>query len=591
MSHSTCSSYVVVLATAGLLAALPAAAALPADYVVDVMTDSVDVMPGDGMCMDAAGFCSLRAAVQEANAVGGRSIIELAPGGMYMLSLGFAGENLAAVGDLDITAEITLRGRGATIDAGGIDRAFDVRPAATLNVMDVTITNGFVNNASGGGLRTEGVLRVHRSTVTGNSAIGTGASGGAILNSSGYLEVVGSMLSGNDATRAGGAIEASAGTTNVVRSTLSENTTGAVPGNGGALHSTGPAIVFVTSSLIEGNTASLEGGGLWNSSLGSMTIDDCEIVGNIALGAAADDGGGGVFNDGGAMTVTDSTIMGNTALMGSGSGGGVFNNAGDLYLVRTLVDGNSASRAGGGVEALAGYTAVIRSTLSNNSTGPTPGNGGGLHLTGAGDVYVAASDVLSNTATAEGGGLWNSADGVMQVVNTDVVGNRASGAPADQGGGGLFNAGGELWVEACMITDNVADGAAGSGGGVFNDLGVTVIERSTIARNTSVRAGGGLEANVGMTSLTEVVFDGNSTGASPGNGGGVHLTGAGWVGVDMCTLTFNSASNAGGALWNSSTGTMEVNSSSGRGNTAPIGRSLYNDGGTFLVNGQPFGAP
>jgi CSLREA domain-containing protein len=580
----------LVLLVPGLFAAAPAHAVLPADHVVTTTADTRDATIGDGICADAIGDCSLRAAIQEANAIGGRAVIELQAGATYLLSVGFAGENLAAGGDLDVTADLHLRGLGAVIDANSLDRAFDVRPGGRLVLSDLTITRGLANNASGGAVRNEGNLKIVRSVLTANAATGTGASGGAILNSNGFVEVIGSTLVGNTATRAGGAIEATAGTTLVLRSELIDNSTGSDPGNGGAIHLTGAGSVHLSDSLVQGNMASLEGGGLWNSSLGTMTVDGCDIVDNLAMGIGADDGGGGVFNDGGTMVVTDSVISGNQAVQGSGSGGGAFNNAGELYLVRTVIDGNTSTRAGGGVEALAGYTAVVRSTLSNNSTGNSPGNGGGLHLTGAGEVLVARTTVTDNAAGAEGGGLWNSADGSMRVIFSDIERNTATGALSDQGGGGLFNAGGFLQVEDCYVADNTATGAAGSGGGLLNDLGVAEVVRTTFERNTAVRAGGGVEANVGTTSLSEVVLHANVTGASPGNGGGLHLTGAGYVSVDQCTVTENVASNAGGGLWNSSTGVMEVTATTGGRNQAPVGPNLYSDGGLLTVNGNPVSA-
>jgi CSLREA domain-containing protein len=53
-------------AGACLLAAPPAAAALT--LTVDSTADAVDALPGNGACSTAAGKCTLRAAIQEANA-------------------------------------------------------------------------------------------------------------------------------------------------------------------------------------------------------------------------------------------------------------------------------------------------------------------------------------------------------------------------------------------------------------------------------------------------------------------------------------------------------------------------------------------
>ena len=50
---------------AALLFALPATAAT---FYVDSEIDAVDALPGDGVCATSTGTCTLRAAIQEANA-------------------------------------------------------------------------------------------------------------------------------------------------------------------------------------------------------------------------------------------------------------------------------------------------------------------------------------------------------------------------------------------------------------------------------------------------------------------------------------------------------------------------------------------
>lgn len=562
-----------------------AQAAFIPDFMVDRADDTQDAVPGDGMCADLAGGCSLRAAIQEANALGGFQVIDLQPGETYMLSTMGSGEDAGLTGDLDVTANVRVQGFGATIDGAGADRIFDVLAGGRLFLQDINLMGGAVTAASGGAVRSVGELRIMDTAITGSSARGAGASGGAIFNDRGFLYVYRSTIQGNDAERAGGGVEANEGITLISVSDLLDNTTGPGPGNGGALHLTGPGNVQVAWSLVQGNMASREGGGLWNSSTGTMTVSHCDVLDNAANGVAADDGGGGLFNDGGVMTVSNSSVTGNTATMGSGSGGGAFNNNGDLYVWQTTFDGNTANRAGGGIEANIGVTMVLDSFLSDNMTGPSPGNGGGLHLTGAGDVYLERVRVTGNVASAEGGGVWSSITGTMSLSGVYVAGNRASGALADQGGGGVFNDGGTLVIEGSQILSNVADGALGSGGGVFNALGSLHVVSSTIARNTSIRAGGGVEALQGTTTLDRVVLNLNATGTSPGNGGGFHLTGAGAVDITGSTFVSNTASAEGGGLWNSSTGTMRVTTTTFRRNTAPVGAGVYNDGGSFTIDG------
>ena len=372
----------------------------------------------------------------------------------------------------------------------------------------------------------------------------------------------------NTAVRAGGGIEANAGSTKLSDVVLSWNSAGPTPGNGGGLHLTGAGTVSVDKSLVTGNSASAEGGGLWNSAAGTMTISRSIITSNTASGTGADQGGGGLFNDGdgptgGTMTVDRSTISANKADAGSGSGGAILNDEGKPSVDRTEISSNSARRAGGGVEANIGATTLSRTTLSGNSAGPAPGNGGGLHLTGAGTVSFDRGVATGNTASAEGGGLWNSATGTMDITRSEITNNTASGAAADQGGGGLFQdgegaVGGTMTVDRSTISANKADGASGSGGGILNDEGSLTVERSEIASNTSKRAGGGVEANIGTTELSRTTLAANTTGTNPGNGGGLHLSGAGSVTIERGSIYRNSAGKEGGGLWNSAPGTMIV---------------------------------
>ena len=56
----------------------------------------------------------------------------------------------------------------------------------------------------------------------------------------------------------------------------------------------------------------------------------------------------------------------------------------------------------------------------------------------------------------------------MTVRGTLVDDNEASGADADQGGGGLYNDGGFLIINpGTIVSNNRASGASGSGGGVL----------------------------------------------------------------------------------------------------------------------------
>jgi len=116
-------------ATSLLLAcALCAGAAQATTFTVDVEVDGVDAVPGDGLCATSERRCTLRAAVQEANARPGADVV-LVPAGAYMLSLTGIDEDSSATGDLDVHDELTLLGAGArltTIDAVTVDRCLEM---------------------------------------------------------------------------------------------------------------------------------------------------------------------------------------------------------------------------------------------------------------------------------------------------------------------------------------------------------------------------------------------------------------------------------------------------------------------------------
>lgn len=66
---------------------------------------------------------ALRAAISEANALGGNNTITLQAGATYTLTRAGGGEDANATGDLDIiTGTLTINGNGATINAGALDR-------------------------------------------------------------------------------------------------------------------------------------------------------------------------------------------------------------------------------------------------------------------------------------------------------------------------------------------------------------------------------------------------------------------------------------------------------------------------------------
>ena len=107
---------------------------------------------------------------------------------------------------------------------------------------------------------------------------------------------------------------------------------------------------------------------------------------------------------------------------------------GTIRVVGSTISNNTSVRAGGGIEDNSGSSPLsylIGVTLTNNTTGSAPGNGGGLHITGAANYSIIGGLVDGNTAISEGGGLWNGS-GAMTIDGTTISNNTANGAASDQ---------------------------------------------------------------------------------------------------------------------------------------------------------------
>src|SRR5262249_49093284 len=111
--------------------------------------DEPDRSPGDGNCEDFRGVCTLRAAIEESNALPGRDQIDI-PAGHYLLTLG----------QLLISDSVDLIGQDPSntiVDGNDSSRVFVISSAATVSIKDLTIRNGRATDIgqAGGGIRIE----------------------------------------------------------------------------------------------------------------------------------------------------------------------------------------------------------------------------------------------------------------------------------------------------------------------------------------------------------------------------------------------------------------------------------------------------
>lgn len=395
----------VIFAAVLALALLPGAGlAHAAAFAVDSAADAADTNPGDGVCVSAAGGCTLRAAIEEANILAGPDTISV-PAGTFTLSIAGRSEQFAATGDLDIRQELTITGAGAasTIISGNrIERVFHVFNT-TVAISDLTIRDGDVGDGDGGGIAVVGsasVVTLSRVLVTNNTAGGIG--GGLAAGEGARVTVVDGVFSGNTANGDnGGAIFNGVDSTLVV---ANSTITGNRAIKGGGIRNRGTATIV--KSAIDGNTAESDGGGIATGDpqrTSALTVKKSTISNNRA-GAASDNDGGGIDVDGGSVILNQVTISGNAA-----NAGGAIDAEGDVRMTQVTIVGNAADR-GGGINRSAG-TATLRNSIVANNTAAMGANCSGS-LTAAGAITSTGSNLESaNTCGFN--------PGIGDLVNTD----------------------------------------------------------------------------------------------------------------------------------------------------------------------------
>jgi CSLREA domain-containing protein len=238
------------------------------------------------------GFCTLREAIIAVNnhKSSGRLAGEcmagkdtdtiILPSGVYTLTRTDSGnEDASSTGDLDIRANLTLQGAGASttiIKALNFrDRVFQVISAA-VTISGVTVTGGNVSG-NGGGIENDGTLTLLDSVISANQASGQG--GGLFNASTGNLTLTGSTLDGNRAGAEGGGI-ANSGNLTSVNTTVTGNTSAIA---GGGIYNQG--IVITANNLtIAANQAS-QGADVTNASPGVFNFSNTILASNLASAA------------------------------------------------------------------------------------------------------------------------------------------------------------------------------------------------------------------------------------------------------------------------------------------------------------------
>jgi CSLREA domain-containing protein len=291
---------------AWLACSLLATPAVAATFEVVDTDDAPDADPGDGVCGAAPAGCTLRAAIDEANALPGLDLI-LVAAGTYDLEDGtlFVSDPVRIVGALTGPTIVDVQGGGSVFDIDG-----------------------------GGPMRVE----LHRLTLQGGNA----QSGGGLINRGGLVLIHRTVVRGNTATtEGGGVVNGDGGVMAIVRSHVTDNgdplvgNTIGLPGRSGGIENDPGSTLFLDHSALTGNRANRFGG---MRNLGLLIATNSTISGNLG-----DVDTGGLVNTGLAflnnVTVHDNHVL-NFEEDNEFTAGGV-SNTGDLFFANSIIAGNT----------------------------------------------------------------------------------------------------------------------------------------------------------------------------------------------------------------------------------------------------------
>ena len=397
-----------------LCALVVTTSARAAVFTVDDPGEASDADTGDGVCATAGVACTLRAAIEQANALPGTAHTIHLPAGTFEQGVSLPG----------ITQDVTITGVGAAAtiirssDAGH-PRLFLVPTDGALALVGVTLTNA-TNGPGSAVYAIGGAVTLTDCVVTGNAG---GAVKGDVLSTvapAPSLTITGTTFSGNTG---GAAVGASNYSLAVDGCTFDQNQQ---PNYGGAMAITGTGAGrshTIAHSTFSTNTGSA-GGGLYVAVPDNtpVTVDDCTFSGNSGSG-----GGGAVYNLTSGVQITDSSFSGNHSA--SGNGGAILSPQTAFACRGCTFDGNTAGGTGGAV--CASRNVFVDCTFSANVSSSF---GGAIYVDNPALVNALRAGnvtVVGNTA-ATGGGIYGGGPNV--VVKNSLVGLNTAASGPDCGG-------------------------------------------------------------------------------------------------------------------------------------------------------------
>ena len=387
---------------------------------------------------------------------------------------------------ITINKDITIDGKGHTIDARDLGRIFSIGEGFTVTLTNATLING--KATEGGAIYNDGSLTLSDVKLSDNAA---DSYGGAVFNN-GELVVSDSVFDANDIVNRGSA---------------------SVDYGGAAIYNWYDGVLTVSGSNFTNNIKNYKNGDRLVgaiTTIGNATVSGSNFVNNSGRwGGAISATGAELRKNSSTLTVSNTIFKDNSALYA----GAVYIWGSNYNIADCVFDNNTAFGKGnmtpnnnnGGalvVSQVSRFNEPITGTISGSKFTNNKAQYGGAAYFNKGFVTITDSVFENNVATAEGGAVDFShasvKDLVVSINNSSFVGNKAPVA------GAIFTN-----VDSKITNSNFTKNTASKGGAVLNENGAKLTVDNSTFKDNAADSYGGAVFNNGELVVSDSVFDSN----------------------------------------------------------------------------------
>ena len=382
---------------------------------------------------------------------------------------------------ITINKDITIDGKGHTIDAKNLGRIFSIGEGFTVTLTNATLING--RAVEGGAIYNDGSLTLSDVKLSDNAADGYG---GAVFNN-GELVVSDSVFDSNDIVNRGSA---------------------SVDYGGAAIYNWYDGVLTVSGSNFTNNIKNYKNGDNLVgaiTTIGNATVIGSNFVNNSGRwGGAISATGAELRKNSSTLTVSNTIFKDNSALYA----GAVYIWGSNYNIADCVFDNNTAFGKGnmtpnnnnGGalvVSQVSRFNEPITGTISGSKFINNKAQYGGAAYFNKGFVTITDSVFENNVATAEGGAVDFShasvKDLVVSINNSSFVGNKAPVA------GAIFTN-----VDSKITNSNFINNSAAKIGGAICNVNDLTVENSKFVNNTPQAIHNFKELHLGIETFTDL---------------------------------------------------------------------------------------